>query len=216
MTASRRKVKPRRYESAVRAQGAERTRQDIIDAARELFIDRGYAAMTMQAVADRAGVAVDTIYAAVGRKPGLIRLLVETAISNTDTAVPAEEREYVQRIRAAATARAKLTVYATAIVAIHGRLAPLVRAVEATSHAYPEVALVWREIAARRAENMRKLAAELIRTGELRPDLSIERVADVLWAMNSPELFTLFVHQRGWAPEVFGEWLADAWIRLLL
>jgi AcrR family transcriptional regulator len=211
-----RHVKPRRYESVVRAEAAERTRQSILDAARELFVEQGYAAMTMQAVADRAGVALDTVYATVGKKPLLARLLVETAISNTDREVPAEQRDYVIRIRAARTAREKLTIYAAAVVEIQGRLAPLVRQVEIAGRSHPDLAAIWAEIAERRAQNMKKLAAELHRTGELRTGLSADRVADVLWATNSPELFTLFVDQRGWSVTEYEAWLADAWCRLLL
>lgn len=211
-----RHVKPRRYDSPIRAEAAERTRQAILAAARKLFIDKGYAAMTMQAVADEAGVALDTVYATVGKKPLLARLLVETAISNTDREVPAEQRGYVQQIRAARSARDKLAIYAGAVVDIQGRLAPLVRAVEAAASAHPDLAAIWREIAERRAENMKKLAAELVRTGEVREGLSIERIADVLWATNSPQLFTLLVTERGWLADDYRAWLADAWCRLLL
>src|SRR3569623_1861304 len=92
---------------------------------------------TMRRIAVRARVALDTVYAAVGRKPELVRLLIETAISNTQQAVPAEQRGYVQRIQAAATAREKLALYAAAVVDIQGRLAPLVRALEVAAAAEP-------------------------------------------------------------------------------
>jgi hypothetical protein len=52
--------------------------------------------------------------------------------------------------------------------------------------------------------------------GALRPELSVEEVADVLWSMNSPELYLLLVDQRGWDPDRYQRWLADAWRRLLL
>lgn len=166
----------------------------------------------MQAIADAAGVALDTVYAAVGKKPVLARLLVETAISNRDRAVPAEERDYVQRIRATTGAGEKLVIYAQAVTEIHARLAPIVRSLKAA----PELAELWREIAERRAHNMRDLARDLIATGELRVDLSVERVADIVWAMNAPEFYTLLVNERGWSPRDFGAWLADSWRRLLL
>lgn len=72
----------------------------ILQAARERFTEPGSAATTVAGVAAEAGVAVDTVYAAVGAKPVLFRLLLETAISGTDEAVPAEERDYVRRIKA--------------------------------------------------------------------------------------------------------------------
>src|SRR3954465_6522480 len=108
-------VKRRPYDSAIRTAAAQQTRQRVLDIARELFVANGYAGFSMQEVAVRAKVAIDTVYAAVGRKPQLVRLLVETAISNTHQAVPAEQRAYVQRVEAAATARDKLAIYAAAV-----------------------------------------------------------------------------------------------------
>src|SRR5580700_3737573 len=90
----------RRYDATGRRHAADRTRTAILDAARELFTERGYAATPMTAIADRAGVALDTVYASAGRKPELARLLIETAISGTTQAVPADDRDYVQAIRA--------------------------------------------------------------------------------------------------------------------
>jgi hypothetical protein len=63
---------------------------------------------------------------------------------------------------------------------------------------------------------MRQFAAELRHTGQLRDDLSNEEVADVIWSMNAAESWLLLVGQRGWTPERFGDWLIDAWKRLLL
>jgi AcrR family transcriptional regulator len=118
-------VKSRTYRSSVREEQARRTRQAILDAARRLFAEQGYAATTIAQVAKAAGVAVDTVYASVGAKPVLMRLLMETAISGTDKAVPAEQRDYVRQVRAAATAREKIRIYASAVTAANTRLAPL-------------------------------------------------------------------------------------------
>lgn len=206
----------RRYTSPVRAEQAARTRHAVLDAARELFAERGYAATGVQEIARRAGVAVDTVYAAVGRKPVLLRHLVETALSGTDEVVPAEQRDYVQRVRAARTAREKIEVYAAAVAAIGVRLAPVHRALVEAAATDADCAALRAELGARRAANMRLFAADLRATGELRPDLDDGEVADVVWSMNSAEYRALLVGERGWSAERFGTWLADAWTRLLL
>src|SRR5499427_5510306 len=113
----------RRYDATRRRQAAARTRAAILDAARDLFSERGYTATPMTAIAERAGVALDTVYAAAGRKPDLARLLVETAISGTDDAVPAEQRDYVKAVQAAPDADTKIAIYAAAVTAIAPRLA---------------------------------------------------------------------------------------------
>src|SRR5579859_4286686 len=139
----------RRYDATRRRQAAARTRAAILDAARDLFTERGYAATPMTAIAGRAGVALDTVYASVGRKPELARLLIETAVSGTDQAIPAEQRDYVQAIRAAPNADAKIAIYAAARAAIAPRLAIVLAIIQQAAPAEPELAALWREIAAR-------------------------------------------------------------------
>ncbi|WP_327092215.1 TetR/AcrR family transcriptional regulator [Nonomuraea sp. NBC_01738] len=204
----------RRYDASGRRQAAEANRQAILEAARELFTTRGYAATTVKDIAERAGVAVDTVYAVVGRKPALFLELVESALSGTDQAVPARRRDYVHAMRGEPDAGRKLEIYAGAIGDIHRRLAPLLRVAQTATHV--EVVDIWQGIADRRAANMRELAQDLLGTGQLRPELGVDEIADIVWATNSPEFYCLLVEDRGWPPERFTAWLGDAWRRLLL
>src|SRR6202022_3672358 len=111
----------RQYDRSKRREAAARTREAILNAALGLFADRGYAATPMTAIAEQAGVALDTVYASVGRKPQLARLLIEAAISGRSQAVPAEERDYVRAIQAAPDAGTKIAIYASAMRMIAGR-----------------------------------------------------------------------------------------------
>jgi AcrR family transcriptional regulator len=204
----------RRYDAGPRRQAAARTRQAILDAALELFADRGYAATPMTAIAQRAGVALDTVYASAGRKPELARLLIETAISGASQAIPAAERDYVQAIRAAADAETKIAIYASAMRRIAGRLAPVLSVIQQAAPAEPELAALWRQVADRRAANMRRFADDLAAVAALRVDPG--DAADIIWATNAPELYQLLVGERGWSPERYEHFLADTWRRLLL
>lgn len=113
-------VKRRAYSSPRRAQAARQTKAAILAASRPLFISQGYAGTTVAAIAEDAGVAVDTVYASVGRKPQVFRLLLESALSGTDEEVPALERDYVKQIEATSDAVVKLAVYAEAVTSIQG------------------------------------------------------------------------------------------------
>jgi AcrR family transcriptional regulator len=210
------KKKKREYDSSSRKQAARLTRDAIIDAARRVFLDKGYAAATMPAIAEAARVALDTVYATVGKKPALFRLLIERAISGSDGAVSPEEREYVRAIRAETDAAGKLRIYAAALRGIQEELAPLFRVLQGAVPLDSELAALWQSISQRRANNMRLLAADLAATGRLRRHLSLEKAADIIWSMNSPEFYLLLVEQRGWSSREFEDWLADAWVRLLL
>lgn len=209
-------VKTRAYNSSVRTEQADRTRAGILDAARALFVAQGYRATTVKQIAERASVNIDTIYHAVGRKPGLMRELVETSISGQDQAVPAEQRDYVQRIREASTAGEKIDIYAAAISDIQQRMAPVFLALRDAALTDADCRKLWMDISARRARNMLDFAADLRATDELRDDLDDQQVADVVWSMNAAEYWVLLVEERGWTPSQFEAWISDSWRRLLL
>jgi AcrR family transcriptional regulator len=204
----------RRYDATRRRQAAARTRAAILDAARDLFTERGYTATPMTAIAGQAGVALDTVYASVGRKPELARLLIEAAISGTDQAIPAEQRDYVRAIQAAPDAETKIALYAAAITAIAPRLAVVLAIIQQAAHTEPDLAALWDQIAERRAANMRRFVADLATVTPLRLDPG--DAADIVWATNAAELYQLLVGQRGWSPQRYERFLADTWRRLLL
>ena len=209
-------VKGRPYDNESRQSQSAATRRRILDAARDLLVARGYRRTTIATVAAAAGVHVDTVYELVGRKPVLLRWLIEEALSGRDGAVVAEERDYVRAMRAEPDPRRKLTLYAAAVRQIQARMAPLFLALRDASATEPDAARVWREISERRATNMRTLVAELAAAGGLRPGVSIEEGADMVWATNSSELYVLLTGDRGWPPDRYERWLADMWCRLLL
>ncbi len=206
----------RDYNSAARAAQSHATRQRIVESARDLMLEQGYRATTIAAIARHAEVHVDTIYELVGRKPMVLRELIEQAISGSNAAIPAEERDYVAAIRNEPDPRAKLAIYARATREIHERMAPLVLALRDASATEPEAHEVWQTISDRRAANMNRFANELKKAGGLRRGLSIDEAADVIWATNSAELFCLLTVERGWEPARYERWLADSWCRLLL
>ncbi len=161
----RRRNGSRRYESEIRRRRSAETRRRILECARDLVVEKGYAGTTVAEVARRAGVHVDTIYALVGRKPVILHELVENAISGTDHAVDPLERDYVQAMRVEPDAGRKLDLYAGAMSRIHERLAPLFLALRDASRADPEAGRIWSAISERRALNMRRLADDLLSTG---------------------------------------------------
>ncbi|MGI8756693.1 MAG: TetR/AcrR family transcriptional regulator [Acidimicrobiales bacterium] len=209
-------VKSQAYDNAGRQAQSQETRQRIIDAARQLMVERGYRAATIANIARGAGVHIDTVYELVGRKPVLLRELIEQALSGAQGVVVAEEREYVKVMQAEPDPARKLAIYARAVRQIQARMAPLFMALRDASATEPEARQVWREISDRRAANMRKLVRDLSATDGLRAGVSIDEAADMIWATNSAELYVLLTGERGWSPDHYERWLADTWCRLLL
>lgn len=209
-------VKKRPYAGQRRRAASAATRQRILDAARELFVEQGYRAATVTAIAERADVNTDTVYELVGRKSVMLRELIEQSISGQDHAVTAEERAPIIAMRAETDPAIRLAMYAQVIRATHERLAPLVVALRDAAATEPEAMVVWREISDRRAANMRKLVTEIHDAGRLRADLSIDDAADTVWATNSPELFIMLTSERNWTADHYEQWLGTTWKRLLL
>lgn len=205
----------RPYDNDRRTAQSQNTKLRILEAARQLLMAKGYRATTVAQVARAAGVHHDTIYALVGRKPEILRELIEMAISGADGPVAPEEREYVQRMLAEPDPRQKLAIYASAMQAIQTRMAPLLLALRDASSTEPEAEQVWKAISERRAANMRRLVVDL-GEGVLRPELSDDTAADIIWATASSEVFILLTTQRRWSLRQYEDWLYDTWCRLLL
>ena len=211
-----RSVKRRSYDNTAREATSQATRQRIVDAARGLILERGYRGTTVADIAAAAAVHIDTVYQLVGRKPVLLRELIEQALSGTDHPITAEQRDYVKAMKAEPDPARKLTIYAGAVRAIQVRMAPLFLALRDAASTEPEARLVWQEISERRAANMHLLARDLKAAQGLRAGLSIDDAADVIWATNSSELYVLLILERGWSPDRYEQWLAETWQRLLL
>ena len=215
MGAMARRVK-RSYDTTSRRESSDATRRRIVDASRSLIVEAGYHGATVAAIADRAEVSVATVYELVGRKPAILRELVEQAISGEDRAVVATDRDYVRAITEEPDAAEKLAIYASAVTRIQDRMAPLFLALRDAATTDADSLAVWREIGERRARNMREFAADLHATGQLRADLSLDEIADIVWTTNSSEVYVLLTVERGWTSARFERWLADTWQRSLL
>ena len=209
-------LKGRRYVSPRRADRALETRRRILDAARGLFTTTGYAATSIAGVAEAAGVAVDTIYATIGRKPALLREVVEAAISGAGRPVDPLERGYVQRIRTRTRAAEMLDLYASAIAEMSARTAPVLAALRDAARTDADCAVLDREISTRRADNTLRMTADLRATGDLREDLSDRRIADTIWATAGWQHYLQLTAERGWPVEAFRDHLADTWRRSFL
>jgi AcrR family transcriptional regulator len=207
-------VKRRSYRSEVRAAQAAATRDAVLVAARELFTADGYDCPIAR-IAERAGVAVDTVYSSVGRKPALVLAVIDMVLGDADQPLPAEQRGYVQRIRAAAGAQKKIAIYAGALSHLLPVVAPLQEALRDAGRKDPDCADTLQRLEERRAGNMLLFAHDLRATGELRDDLDDQQVADLVWSTNSAEYYSL-LSRRGWSPQRIGCHLTDLWTRTLI
>ena len=208
-------VKPRRRsDSSGRQAQTRRNRQAILDAAQRQFLEGGYAATTVAAVAAEAGVSVETIYKAFGGKSGLVRGIYDRGLAGPDP-VPAYQRADEVRERET-DPRAIMRSWGTITSEVSTVVSPVARLVRAAAAADPEMAALLQDHNHRREVRARHHARFLKRRGYLREDVSLAQATDIIWTCTSDELYDLLVTQRGWSPPRFARFLADFMITALL
>lgn len=204
----------RRYDSARRQDQARQTREAILDVARRRFLDDGFTATTIAAIAGEVGVSVDTIYKTFGGKPGLVRGIFERGLAGAGP-VHAETRS-----------DALQTTEPDPLVIMRGlgrlaaevapRVAPMMLLVRDAAVTDPEMAALRTELDHQRLERMRHNAGNLVAAGHLRDDLTVDEAAELMWTYSAPELYELLIIRRGWTLDRFAQFVGDALAAALL
>jgi AcrR family transcriptional regulator len=200
-----------------RAEQARATRRRIIGCARQLFLGQGYAATTLDQVAAAAGVAVQTVYFHFGNKRTVLKEVMDVAAVGDDEPVPLLDRPFVQAVADEPDPRRAVAIWLETSRAIFGRVAPLLSVVRDAAGADPEMAEQWRVSEGQRYIAHRSLAELLAAKGDvLRPGLTVDEAADVIFTMLSPEVYLLLTAVRGWPPARWQDWAADTIARAIL
>ena len=190
--------------SPLRQAQARMTQGRIMDAAAASLLEHGYAATTIAAVAERAGVAVPTVYKAFGSKTALVKRLYDRTLAGDDQAVPIGDRADARAILTETDPAAVIGGYARLAAEMSARLSPLLAVLLAARSADPALAGFVDAIEAERRAGNLTFATHLASLGAVP---SPERAADVLWLFTAPEVHLRLVQQRGWSPSTFAEWL---------
>ncbi|MEO8106814.1 MAG: TetR family transcriptional regulator [Actinomycetes bacterium] len=196
----------RTYDASRRQESAALTRTAVLDAARSLFVERGYAATTMGAVATQAGVATATAAAAFGGKAALLKQLVNIAIVGDDDPVPVRERQVAADVAATSDAHEQVALLAAFVTEAHGRLADLYDVMQQASGSDADVMADLQGHQQGRHEGMAEFVAH-IDPDKLRMDAAL--AADIVWALTDPRLYTGLVREHGWTAEQYQTWLTE-------
>jgi AcrR family transcriptional regulator len=201
----------RGYDSPLRREQARQTQRRIVDAAYRLLLDQGYGATTMAGVAAAAGVSAQTVYKAFGTKAALVKRVYDVTLIGDDEPVPLAEREDVKAAYRNPDARATLLWYADLGRTLMERLAPLLTVIAAGANAgEPELVELAATMNRERLFGTGMMADRLDELGALRPGLSVEEARDVIWTLNSLEVWDLLVTKRGWTPRAYADWVGRA------
>src|ERR1700730_8670577 len=207
-------VKKRSYSSAVRQEQAAQTRTRILEAAGALFASRGYARTTISAIAQTANVATDTVYATFGSKARVLTALIDSRLAPAAGVDNVMDRAETHAVRDEPDQRRQLHLFARDMAAVSTRVRPLYEIMRTASAVEPEMAAVFAEMDGYPLRNMRHAASWIAAHGPLRVD--VDRAAETIWALASPDVARMLCEGRGWSEESYAEWLEDALIRTLL
>jgi len=207
-------VKRRRYDASRRREQARLTRESIIAAARSRFLHDGYAATTIASIAADAGASADTIYKSFGGKAGLLRAMCQDALDGPGP-VPAEQRSDAMQADQSDPSR-MLRGLGTLTAEVAPRIAPLLLLLARAAETDTEVAQLRAGLDVARLARMTQVAEILASKARLRPGLSVQEAAEIMWTYSSPELYGLLVVSRGWSPDRYGEFVGESLVDALL
>lgn len=204
------KTPSRRYDTTRRRRQAAETRRHVLRHARQLFVERGYAATSVVDVAEAAGVGRRSIYDAFGSKQGLLLGILEDL-------APAEQSRFREELEAATGQPVRqLRLAVEFVTSLYGAASDVLAMVHAAAGAEPDLAALDKEGERRRLLGQRATVEDWHRRGFLRPDLDVDRAADVFWALTSPWLYRSFVVDRGWDLADYRDWLHAQLVGALL
>ena len=209
------KVKRRRpYNSARRRAAAHARRDAVIESASRLFVRDGFAATTIERIAEEARVSEETVYKVFGNKTGLVRAIRDRALAS---AGPGHAERRSDQMQASENdPREIIRNWGVLTMEVAPRVAPVLLLVREAAASDPELARLQAEMDAARLTRMTHNARTLLKGRHLRSGITLEAAADVLWTYSSPELYELLVIRRGWSPERYGHFIADAMVSALL
>ena len=207
---------PRRYASQVRDEQARRTRRAIVTAAHDLFLAQGYAATTIDAIAEAAHVARRTVFNSVGGKAALLKLALDWAIVGDDEPVAMADRPVVKAILAESDPRKALVLWVQAVADVVGRTAPLGEVLTAAADIDPAAAELLAEASRQRMAGAAAFMRHLASLDGLAAGMTEQRAAELCWALTDGHLYRLLVAQRGWSTADFTRWLSDSLAAALL
>ncbi len=206
----------------------EATRRRLIDAAAQAFLEGGYTATTVPALARRAGVSVQTLYLAVGGKPALIRAVLEQALKPPssgpdDGSTGPIGDAYRRGLRADAAEvhqgsddpRTRVHAIAHVYRSVAERAAPWWRLYRDAAATEPEIAADWHRLQLLRRDTLAALLHDLP-DAELRTGLTRDDAVDTLWAIASPETYDLLVERAGYTMDRYQTWITNTLAAALL
>jgi AcrR family transcriptional regulator len=191
-------------------------RRAVIDAARTLFLERGYGATTIDAISALSDVPPATVYRLFSSKRGILKALLDISIGGDNDAVPMADRPPVRSVLADPNPKNMVAGFVGIAAQVNSRTAAIYRILVSAAASDPDAATLLDDLTRQRQEGQGRVARALARAHALRPTLRERDAGDIIHALVSPEVYGLLVVDRGWPPERYETWLTETLVDQLL
>jgi AcrR family transcriptional regulator len=188
----------------------------VVAAARDLFLERGYGATTVEAISERSDVPPATVYRLFASKRGILEALLDVSIVGDDEARPLADRAPVRALLDEPDPRVQLAGFVGIAAQVNSRTASIYRILVSAAASDPDAAALLDDLTRQRQKGQGSLARSLARSGALRPELRERDAADIVHALLSPEVYALLVVDRSWRPERYEQWVTGLLVDQLL
>lgn len=206
----------RKYDSSRRKMQAQETRRQIAVAARSLFFVRGYSGTTIDAIAQAADVASETVYAIFTNKRNILSYLMDISIGGDEQPIRLLDRSEPQAVLRETDSRRLIMGFSQGITEILARAAHIFEIMRSAAKTEPDIEDLLQHLLKERMENMTAVARQIAGTGSLREGMEISTAAELIWTITSPEVFLLLTRDRNYSQEQYAAWLQATLARLLL
>lgn len=202
--------RPRRsYDNSRRRAQTGETRHRVIEAARRLFLERGYPATTIEAVSEASDTPLATLYRLFGSKRGVLKAVLDVTFVGDEEPVALHDRPDALQAASESGPRRMLGGYAHLARTVLERSAPLQQVLRTAAIVDVEAAALLDELRQQRAQGQARVVSGLQARNALSGRITPEEALDIIYALMSPELHWLLTRERGWDNDQYETWLTS-------
>jgi AcrR family transcriptional regulator len=209
-------VNTRPYDTSRRAERTQASKRAVVEAAHELFLARGFADTTVDAISAASRVPIATVYRLFKTKTAILKQVIDTAVVGDDAPVPLGERSVVKDAQATDDPKAMTAAWAHVARQVFDNTAALRLVLRVAAALDTEAAALQDSIEEQRRVGQARVARALADKGFLAPGLKGAEARDIVYALMSIDTYRILRLEQRWSGARYERWLADALYRLLV
>ena len=209
-------VNTRPYDTSRRAERTQASKRAVVEAAHELFLARGFADTTVDAISGASRVPIATVYRLFKTKTAILKQVIDTAVVGDDAPVPLGDRAVVKDAQAADDPKAMTAAWAHVARQVFDNTAALRLVLRVAAALDTEAAALQDSIEEQRRVGQARVARALADRGFLAAGLKEAEARDIVYALMSIDTYRILRLEQRWSGARYERWLASALDRLLV